>query len=69
MVSVAVVGSKKTDRLIVCFTYNPMVSRHKEQRLMATPFDPLISEFETAEDEASYTEWLRTMGGMGDMKG
>jgi len=24
-----------------------------------TTLDPLISEFETAEDEASYTAWLR----------
>lgn len=26
---------------------------------MNTPLSPLVSEFETAEDEASYTEWLR----------
>jgi len=26
---------------------------------MTTKLDPLISEFETAEEEASYTAWLR----------
>ena len=27
---------------------------------MSTALSPLISEFETAEQEVSYTEWLRT---------
>lgn len=27
---------------------------------MSTAFSPLASEFETSEQEASYTEWLRT---------
>ena len=26
---------------------------------MSTKLDPLISEFETAEEEAQYTEWLQ----------
>lgn len=26
---------------------------------MSTKLDPLISEFDTAEEEAQYTEWLR----------